>query len=95
MSFRPALADPQGGPITGKESGPMSLAKPAINWSHLTGKRHRLKGLEWHPGRPLAAGQLHCGHQPSHGAALKGSLRRPLAALDRRFYFVTSSHTNR
>ena len=40
MSFRPALVDPQGGPITGKEGGPMSLAKPAINWSHVTGKRH-------------------------------------------------------
>jgi hypothetical protein len=32
--------DPQSGPITGKEGGPMSLAKPAINWSHVTGKRH-------------------------------------------------------
>jgi hypothetical protein len=32
--------DAQGGPITGKEGGPMSLAKPAINWSHVTGKRH-------------------------------------------------------
>jgi hypothetical protein len=39
MSFRPALVDPQGGPITGKEGGPMSLAKPAINWSHVAGKR--------------------------------------------------------
>src|SRR5271170_4224559 len=39
MSFRPALVDPQGGPMTGKEGGPMSLAKPAINWSHVTGKR--------------------------------------------------------
>jgi hypothetical protein len=39
MSFRPALVDPQGGPTTGKEGGPMSLAKPAINWSHVTGKR--------------------------------------------------------
>ena len=42
MCFRPALVDPQGGPITGKEGGPMSLAKPAINWSHVTGKRQRL-----------------------------------------------------
>ena len=40
MSFRPALVDRQGGPITGKEGGPMSLAKPAINWSHVAGKRH-------------------------------------------------------
>lgn len=40
MSVRPALVDLQGGPITGKEGGPMSLAKPAINWSHVTGKRH-------------------------------------------------------
>ena len=40
MSLRPALVDPQGGPMTGKEGGPMSLAKPAINWSHVAGKRH-------------------------------------------------------
>lgn len=40
MSFRPALVDRQGGPITGKAGGPMSLAKPAINWSHGAGKRH-------------------------------------------------------
>ena len=40
MSFRPALVDPQGGPITGKRGGPMSLAKPATNWSHVAGKRH-------------------------------------------------------
>jgi hypothetical protein len=37
---KPVLVDPQGGPITGKEGGPMSLAKPALNWSHVTGKRH-------------------------------------------------------
>jgi hypothetical protein len=40
MSLRPASVDAQGGPMTGKEGGPMSLAKPAINWSHVTGKRH-------------------------------------------------------
>ena len=41
MSLRPAWVDPQGGPITGNEGGPMSLAKPAASWSHVTGKRHR------------------------------------------------------
>ena len=39
MRLRPAEVDPQGGPITGKEGGPMSLAKPATKWSHVTGKR--------------------------------------------------------
>ena len=39
MSLRPALVDPQGGPITGNGGGPMSLAKPAASWSHVTGKR--------------------------------------------------------
>src|SRR5665213_3230316 len=33
----------RGGPITGKEGGPMSLAKPGIYWSHVTGKRQRCK----------------------------------------------------
>jgi hypothetical protein len=47
MSFRPALVDPQGGPITGKEGGPMSLAKPASNWSHVTDKRHITSGQLW------------------------------------------------
>ena len=39
MSLRPALVDPQGGPITGKRGGPMLLAKPAGTWSHVAGKR--------------------------------------------------------
>jgi DNA-directed RNA polymerase specialized sigma24 family protein len=53
MSFRPALVDPQGGPITGKEGGPMSLAKPAINWSHVTGKRHE-RVLQLAQGIPIS-----------------------------------------
>ncbi len=43
MCLRPALADPQGGPITGKRGGPMSLAKPAAAWSHVAGKRQARK----------------------------------------------------
>ena len=39
MSLRPALVDPQGGPMTGNGGGPMSLAKPAVSWSHVAGKR--------------------------------------------------------
>jgi hypothetical protein len=46
MSLRPVVADPQGGPITGNGGGPMSLAKPPAQWSHVTGKRHsRLLGV--------------------------------------------------
>ncbi|HEX9546800.1 MAG TPA: hypothetical protein VF942_05650, partial [Acidimicrobiales bacterium] len=38
---RPALVDPQGGPMTGNRGGPMPLAKPAAaTWSHVAGKRH-------------------------------------------------------
>lgn len=32
-SVRPALVDPQVGPITGEADGHMSRAKPEINWS--------------------------------------------------------------
>ena len=46
MSLRPALVDPQGGPITGKRGGPMLLAKPAGTWSHVAGKR------QWAAGGP-------------------------------------------
>src|SRR5450759_1876471 len=46
MSLRPASVDPQGGPITGNGGGPMSLAKPAASWSHVTGKRHALLGMQ-------------------------------------------------
>ena len=42
MSLRPAWVDAQGGPITGNGGGPMPLAKPAVNWSHLAGKRQRV-----------------------------------------------------
>ena len=44
MSLRPVVADPQGGPITGNGGGPMSLAKPPAQWSHVTGKRHGASG---------------------------------------------------
>ena len=45
MSLRSALVDPQGGPITGNGGGPMSLAKPAASWSHVTGKRQSDGGV--------------------------------------------------
>jgi len=38
--------DPQGGPITGKRGGPMSLAKPAASWSHVAGKRQKSAVVE-------------------------------------------------
>lgn len=39
MTPRPASVDAQGGPMTGNGGGPMSLARPAATWSHMTGKR--------------------------------------------------------
>jgi transposase InsO family protein len=39
MTLRPALVDPQDGPMTGNRGGPIPLAKPAATWSHAAGKR--------------------------------------------------------
>ena len=57
MTLRPALVDPQGGPMTGNRGGPIPLAKPAVTWSHAAGKRHSGLGCrtcdpEGPPARP-------------------------------------------
>ena len=74
MSFRPALVDRQGGPITGKAGGPMSLAKPAINWSHVAGSaRHRSDcGRSEMSGWSGARGSKHLAIQMREGAHLTG-----------------------
>jgi hypothetical protein len=88
MSLRPALVDAQGGPITGKRGGPMSLAKPAASWSHVAGKRQY--GVPMRKTPPGGAYGLILEHTPTPACRVPicgsayGRITDPLADLDSR-----------
>lgn len=89
MTPRPASVDAQGGPMTGNGGGPMSLAKPAANWSHVTGKRHtqyrsagrsRIRHLSPYHRRPAGTGPRCRKSVEARGTA---SLRSPCSGRAR------------